>query len=186
MHRTLAESDAYTMLIKHRLMLLRHAKSARPYGVPDRERPLAGRGRKAASDIGAYMMREGLVPDLILVSPARRALETLRLVRDWLPGDIPCRRSADVYEASGLGILDVIRAVGSGALTLLIIGHNPGMANAASLIVAGGEPKAVKDMREKFPTAGLAVIELALGWNDVVEGSGYLERFITPKAVAPE
>ncbi|MBY5866487.1 SixA phosphatase family protein [Rhizobium leguminosarum] len=169
---------------KHRLILLRHAKSAWPDGVADRERPLADRGRKAAPVIGAYMLREKLIPDLALVSPARRAQETWKLVRGVLSKKVSEREAADIYEVSAERILDVIRTVEPGIRTLLIVGHNPGMENAASLIVADGDADAVGRMREKFPTAGLAVIDLDLdGWDEIAAGTGYLEGFVTPRTL---
>ena len=169
---------------KHRLILLRHAKSAWPGGVADRERPLAGRGRKAALVIGTYMAREKLIPDLALVSPARRAQETWKLIRQALSKKVSDREAADIYEVSAERILAVIRAVEPDIRTLLIVGHNPGMENAASLIVADGDAAAVGRMREKFPTAGLAVIDLDLdGWDEIAAGTGYLERFVTPRSL---
>ncbi|PCK78871.1 SixA phosphatase family protein [Rhizobium sophoriradicis] len=169
---------------KHRLILLRHAKSAWPNGVADRERPLAGRGRKAAPVIGTYMAREKLIPDLALVSPARRAQETCKLIRQALSKKVSDREAADIYEVSAERIRDVIRAVEPDIRTLLIVGHNPGMENAASLIVADGDAAAVGRMREKFPTAGLAVIDLDLGgWDEIAAGTGYLERFVTPRSL---
>ena len=55
-------------------MLLRHAKSERAEpGASDRDRRLAPRGRTDAPKIGAYMARHGFVPDLALVSAAKRA-----------------------------------------------------------------------------------------------------------------
>ncbi|QKK27306.1 SixA phosphatase family protein [Rhizobium hidalgonense] len=172
------------MLPKHRLIFLRHAKSVWPDGVADRERPLADRGRKAAPVIGAYMVREKLIPDLALVSPARRAQETWKLVRRTLSKKVSEVEAADIYEVSAERILDVIRAVEPGIRTLLIVGHNPGIENAASLIVADGNVDAMGRMREKFPTAGLAVIDLDLdGWDKIAVRTGYLERFVTPRSL---
>ena len=156
---------------KHRLILLRHAKSAWPDGVADRERPLAERGRKAAPVIGAYMAREKLIPDLALVSPARRAQETWKLVREVLSKKVAECETPDIYEVAAERILEVIRTVEPAIRALLIVGHNPGMENAASL-------------KEKFPTAGLAVIDFDVGgWDEVAEGSGYLKWFVTPRSV---
>ncbi|MDR9805664.1 SixA phosphatase family protein [Rhizobium hidalgonense] len=172
------------MLPKHRLIFLRHAKSGWPDGVADRERPLADRGRKAASVIGTYMVREKLIPDLALVSPARRAQETWKLVRRALSKKVSEVEAADIYEVSAERILDVIRAVEPGIRTLLIVGHNPGIENAASLILADGNVDAMGRMREKFPTAGLAVIDLDLdGWDKIAVRTGYLERFVTPRSL---
>ena len=169
---------------KHRLILLRHAKSAWPDGAADRERPLAGRGRKAAPVIGTYMAREKLIPDLALVSPARRAQETWKLVRRALSKKVSEREAPDIYEVSADRILDVIRIVEPGIRTLLIVGHTPGLENAASLIAPDGDADAVGRMREKFPTAGLAVIDLDLdGWDEIAAGTGYLERFVTPRSL---
>ncbi|WP_349436245.1 histidine phosphatase family protein [Pararhizobium sp. A13] len=169
---------------KRRLILLRHAKSAWPDGVADRERPLAERGRKAAPVIGAYMAREKLIPDLALVSPARRAQETWALVRDALSKKVAEREAPGVYEVSAERILDVIRTVEPGIRTLLVVGHNPGMEDAASLLVADGDADAMGRMKEKFPTAGLAVIDFDVdGWDEVAKGTGYLERFVAPRSV---
>lgn len=169
---------------KRRLILLRHAKSVWPGGIADRERPLAERGRKAAPIIGAYMAREKLIPDLALVSPARRAQETWALVREALSKKVAERDAADIYEVSAERILDVIRTVEPGIRTLLIVGHNPGMEKAASLLVAGGDADAIGRMNEKFPTAGLAVIDFDVeGWDKVAAGTGYLKQFVVPRSV---
>ncbi len=169
---------------KHRLILLRHAKSAWPDGVADRERPLADRGRKAAPVIGAYMAREKLIPDLALVSPARRAQETWKHVREALSKKVAERDAPDIYEVAAERILDVIRTVEPGIRTLLIVGHNPGMEDAASLLVGDGDADAMGRMKEKFPTAGLAVIDFDVeGWDEVAKRSGYLKWFVTPRFV---
>jgi len=165
-------------------MLLRHAKSAWPEGVPDRDRPLATRGRKAASLIGEYMAREGLVPDLVLVSPSRRTQETWMLVRDKLPGHVEARDHAGLYEVSAVKILDALAHVENACRTLLIIGHNPGLQELALLLTDAGDDGARRKMTGKFPTAGLAVIDFgAADWQEIGEGSGSLERFVTPRSL---
>lgn len=167
---------------KYRLILLRHAKSAWPEGVADEERPLAERGRKAAPAIGAYMAREKLIPDLALVSPARRALETWELVRKALSKKVEERDAPGIYEVAAGRILEVIRTVKPGIRTLLMVGHNPGMEDLAALLVKDGDADAIGRMNEKFPTAGLAVVDFDVeGWDDVAAGTGYLERFVTPR-----
>jgi phosphohistidine phosphatase len=65
------------------LLLLRHAKSDWETGaLDDFDRPLAKRGRKEAPGVGEWLLREGLVPDLVISSPAERAKETASLVCD--------------------------------------------------------------------------------------------------------
>lgn len=168
-----------------RLLLLRHAKSAWPEGVADHDRPLADRGRNAAPIIGAYMAREKLIPDLALVSPARRAQETWKLVGEALPKKVAQQDGSEIYEVAAGQILEAIRGVKPGIRTLLMVGHNPGMEDLAALLTKHGDADAIGRMKEKFPTAALAVIDFDLeGWADVASGSGYLERFVTPRLVA--
>ncbi len=169
---------------KRRLILLRHAKSAWPEGVPDHERPLSDRGRKSALVIGGYMKREKLLPDLALVSPARRAQETWTLVREVLSGGIVERETPGIYEVPAGTLLTAIQSVEPGIRTLLMIGHNPGMEDLASMLATEGDVDAISRMTEKFPTAGLAVIDFDIeGWDSTGTGSGtgYLERFVTPR-----
>jgi phosphohistidine phosphatase len=65
----------------HRLLLLRHSKTERPEpGQRDRDRRLMARGRADAPLIGSYMASHRLIPDLVLVSPAKRTMETWELV----------------------------------------------------------------------------------------------------------
>ncbi|WP_275785704.1 SixA phosphatase family protein [Pararhizobium gei] len=170
---------------KHRLILLRHGKSAWPEGVADEARPLSERGRRAAPVIGAYMEHETLIPDLVLVSPATRAQQTWDLVRDELPADMAERTETKLYEVPAETIVDAIRSVEASCRTLLVVGHNPGMEDAAAMLAGGGEAGAIYLIKEKFPTAGLAVIDFDIeGWNDLAAGSGYLERFVTPRSLA--
>lgn len=169
----------------YRLMLLRHAKSAWPEGVPDHDRPLGDRGRKAAPLVGAYMERKGMIPGLALVSTARRARETWVLVKDNLPPPIPARETRDIYEVAAPAILTAIRAVDPAIGNLLVVGHNPGMEDLAHLIAGSGRQEALARMREKFPTAALAVFEFdGSSWEDLASGGCRLVDFVTPRQLA--
>lgn len=170
-----------TTLPRYRLLLLRHAKSAWPEGVDDHDRPLGGRGLKAAPLMGQYMARKGLVPDLALVSTARRTQESWALVGAELPDDIERRDVEEIYEAAAERIAAVIRGVDAAVRTLLVVGHNPGLQELAIDLVSDGERLA--DVREKFPTGALAVIDFAVAWRDVTVGSGVLERFVVPRSL---
>ncbi len=73
-----------------RLLLLRHAKSSwHDPSLADFDRPLNQRGRAAARMMGDYLVRKGLLPDLVLCSAAQRARETLAFIQDRLDGDLP-------------------------------------------------------------------------------------------------
>jgi phosphohistidine phosphatase len=172
-----------TTLPRYRLLLLRHAKSAWPDGIPDHDRPLATRGLKAAPLMGSYMAREALISDLVLVSTARRTQETWALVGAELPASIERRDVGEIYEAPAERLAAVIRATDASVQTLLLVGHNPGFQDLALQLAGVGEADGLARLREKFPTGALAVIDFAVGWQDVTEGSGRLERLVVPRSL---
>jgi len=166
-----------------RLILLRHAKSDWPPAVADLERPLAARGRAEAPAIGDFMIREGLRPDLALVSPARRARETWTLVAAAFPELPPHQTDPRLYMATADALLDVVRAARADA-TLLILGHNPGLEEFARTLVGRGNAEARKRLAGSFPTAALAVIEFAADdWAELLPQEGTLVHFVTPRSL---
>ncbi|MFI4949182.1 MAG: SixA phosphatase family protein [Alphaproteobacteria bacterium] len=168
-----------------RLMLLRHAKSERPPGLADQARPLTGRGDAAARLMGAYMEHHGLVPDRVLCSPARRTRETLAAAAAQWRGEVSATFEERLYAAPPEGILSIIGAQPSEVKNLLVIGHNPGLHEAAQLLIATGDVALRERLREKFPTAALAVIDFAAeDWSLIHDRSGRLDRFIAPRPLA--
>jgi phosphohistidine phosphatase len=171
-----------------RLMLLRHAKSdwSRP-GLADHERSLNARGRKAAAAVGAYMARHDLVPDLIVASTATRVRETLDLVLKAFKTTPKVTQDARIYEAEPDALMAVIRRTPRATESLLLVGHNPGLAELATLLVATGGAEARARLAAKFPTAALAVIDFkGDDWSKVRPASGRLDRFIIPRTLKGE
>ncbi|POR53924.1 SixA phosphatase family protein [Bosea psychrotolerans] len=167
-----------------RLMLLRHAKSNWPTGVADRERPLATRGREAAPVMGRYLAEELLLPDLVLISPARRTLETWELVAAMLPEKPPSHVEPRIYEAKTDRLLHTAQEVDPGVRTLLMIGHNPGFEELAAMLTGHGDRYASARMSQKYPTCGLAVLDFAIeDWRDLSPRGGRLDRFVTPASL---
>jgi phosphohistidine phosphatase len=166
-----------------RLLLLRHAKSDWPEDMADADRPLNERGRAAAPQIGAFLAKQELVPQLALVSRARRTHETWNLVAEAL-GPVEAKFDERLYAAASDTILNVIRETPADIETLLVIGHNPGLERLAASFAKSGDADAIRRMSKKFPTAGLAVIELPLNdWKDAAPPAGRLEMFVTPKGL---
>jgi phosphohistidine phosphatase len=168
-----------------RLMLLRHAKTERAEpGQRDRDRKLTKRGRADAPVIGTYMARHGLTPDLALVSPAKRAQETWTLMA---PAFVTAPRLVNeerIYDATTETLFKIISET-RGAHSLLVVGHNPGLHDAAVQLIASGDVEARERVAEKLPTSGLVVIDLAFDdWSKVHRHAGRLERFVTPKLIA--
>lgn len=162
------------------LLLLRHAKSSRDDpGLADHERPLARRGEKAARRMGRHLAESGLLPDLALCSTARRALDTWRLVAAELGQDVPERLLDGLYLASPGGLLRILRRVPDGVGRLLVVGHSPGLEGLALRLATDG-PELAR-LREKFPTAALAVLELEGSWAALGPGRCHLARLVRPR-----
>jgi phosphohistidine phosphatase len=165
-------------------MLLRHAKSHWPTGVADRDRPLATRGREAAPVMGRYLAEEMLQPDLVLISPAKRTVETWELVAPMLTEKPATQYEPRIYEAKAERLLDVVQEIEGEVRTVLLIGHNPGFVDLATRLTGHGDRYAAARMSQKYPTCGLAVIDFAVDdWRDVTERGGRLDRFVTPASL---
>jgi phosphohistidine phosphatase len=167
-----------------RLMLLRHAKSAWPAGMADHERPLAERGRSASLRMGRYMAGEGLLPDLVVISTARRAQETWELARSAFARDILRHDEPRVYGATQPAILAVVGETGADVRSLLLVGHNPGLQDLALQLIGKARQSDLARLRRKYPTAGLVVIDFDVErWGELSGSRGNLERFETPKSL---
>lgn len=168
-----------------RLILLRHAKSAWPTGIEDRDRPLSARGRKAAPLIADYMASENLIPDLALVSPAIRTRETFAVLEERLP--CPVRYEEGLYLGAPGGILALIRKTQPDIRTLAVIGHNPGLHELAIGLTGHGDRYAFARLSEKMPTAALTVLDFAVeDWAGIQLREARLDRYITPKSLGGE
>ena len=168
---------------------MRHAKSSwDDPALDDFDRPLGPRGRKAARRMGGYIEREGLAPDLVLCSAARRAHETWRLAREEIGGEIRSSVTRSLYLASPDRLLRAIRRTPDEAGRLLVIAHNPGIQELAVRLDAdadgGRESGPSAGMRAKFPTAALAVLSVdARSWSETAGGRARLVRFVCPRRV---
>lgn len=166
-----------------RILLFRHAKSdwSDP-DMADRDRRLNRRGEEAAPKIGAYLARHRLIPQRVLCSTARRARDTWELVAAELPSPPPVSYEERLYNARPDAILDVLRDLGKDVRSALVVGHNPGLQELATLLIASGDLDHRERLREKFPTAGLVVIDFAVdSWSRLHPHSGRLERFVVPR-----
>ena len=168
-----------------RLILLRHAKSAwdNP-SVADFERPLSNRGRKAAPVVGAYLARRNLVPGLVLASSARRAAETLDLVSAGWQTKPTVRKLKSFYLAMPREMLRRVQAVGKEPDCVMLVGHNPGIADLANWLCSQGKAEHRASLARKFPTGAIAAIEFDVeDWADVDAETGHLIDFATPKQI---
>lgn len=168
----------------HQLLLLRHANSTRDDPeLADHARPLSERGRRAAAALRGTMRDLGLQPDVVLVSSARRTLETLAALEPW--DETPLIEQLDrLYMASAQQMLRLLRTTTETARSVLLVGHNPGVHDLA-LLLAGGADAARADpecgrLAESFPAAALAELALSRPWRALGSGGARLLRFINP------
>jgi phosphohistidine phosphatase len=162
------------------IWLLRHAKSSWPDDdTPDRERPLAPRGRRAAATIAAYLADHHVAPDLVLCSPALRARETLDLVRAALPATTAVEVEEELYGAPAATIVGRLRRLPDAVDGVLVVGHNPGLQELAATLA----PAAHRDrLRDHFPTAALAILTLPSGgWPDLDRRPAELVDLVLPR-----
>ncbi|MGN6333723.1 MAG: SixA phosphatase family protein [Motilibacteraceae bacterium] len=166
------------------LVLLRHAKSDYPEGVPDHDRPLAERGERDAAAV-AKVLSAGPVPELVLCSSAARARATWARVERALEaggGDgAIVRYEPDVYLASARALLGLARATPAAVGRLLVVGHNPGLQDLALSLAGSGPTPALAALAEKLPTAGLVTLTSDASWDSWTTGCCRLESFEVPR-----
>jgi phosphohistidine phosphatase len=186
------------------LVLLRHAKSDWAEEGPDHERPLAKRGRKDAPVVGRWLGKSGYNPDAVICSTALRARQTWDLAAQGLLAAIPATAPATaqapgpttapatapaagpatgpvvryeprVYEATVLALLMLVREFDPAWRTVLLVGHNPGLAELTAGLAdpPPGSPLA-------FPTAAVAVLELQTPWAATAPAEARLLAFTVP------
>ncbi len=166
----------------HQLILLRHAQAlAGPPGLPDHDRPLAEEGRRAATAIGHAMHRAGLTPDVVLVSPALRAQQTLAAAAAWDEQPNVDTLPA-LYMATAAQLRDALRALPETVRSALVIGHNPGLHDLArSLAGAASDRPELRRLAAEYPTATLAEFLVTTAWRKLGPGAAALQRFLQPR-----
>lgn len=168
------------------LYLLRHAKSSwDDPTLSDHDRPLAPRGRNAAPRMAVWLRTQARRPDLVICSTAARARETWELVaRELQPApEVDVRRS--VYDAGPEQLIAVARGAPARVGTLMLVGHNPAMEEAAALLARDGDARALATMQSKYPTAAVAELTFDVAsWQEIGRDTGHLARFVRPKDLA--
>ncbi len=161
-----------------RLYLVRHAKSSWDHpGLEDFDRPLNKRGMRDAPKMGEYLAEQRILPQIIVSSPARRAHATaisLAVALQVPPADIV--EDDRIYAAATTTLIAVIRRWDDTWERVMMVGHNPGMADLAA-VLTGAEVGHV-------PTCTVMGIGLDVArWGDVAPGCGIQWLKIVPEAI---
>jgi len=144
------------------LLILRHAKSSWKHpGLSDHDRPLNPRGQRDAPNVGKRLRDEGLIPDILLSSTAKRARQTAQAVADesGCPGEL--QLSEGFYGGGPEAYLEALRSLPGVVDCALVVGHNPDLEELVDILT--GESV-------RMPTAALAHVELDIqAWQDLNE-----------------
>lgn len=168
-----------------RLFLLRHAKAQPADGsIEDFDRTLLLSGMQDAAVMARYLRKADHKLDLILCSASARTTQTAELVLQELTSEVEYRDN--LYLADAPKLLAAVRGAPAAVTNLMLVGHNPGLENAATLLAR--EPVRRKErarheaLEEKFPTSALAILDFDVGrWRDVEKGAGKLVDFVRPR-----
>jgi phosphohistidine phosphatase len=165
------------------LVLYRHAKAAiGKTGVSDHDRPLTGRGRRAAVAIAGALAARGTPPELILCSTSLRTRETLEPLLSRLKPAPAVSLEPGLYLASAHTLLSRLRELTKDVERVVLIGHNDGMAELARDLSSDGDPASLVAMINKFPTGAAACLRTRLDdWSELGHADAYLEAFLRPR-----
>ncbi len=166
------------------LYFLRHAKSDwSDYSLPDHDRPLNARGRRACMKIGRAMQRFDIQPHLVLCSTAVRAQETLERVMTAGALDWQVKSEGDLYGAGADRILSLVRQQSDAHDSLFFVGHNPGFQDlVVGLSGTEAEEGLIAHAMRKLPTGAFAEIRFdEPSFQKIGLGGGHLQRFVKPK-----
>ena len=164
------------------LWLLRHAKSSwADDATADHDRPLNVRGRAAARRLGRFLAGSETAPERALCSTALRASQTFDGIAAELDSPPHCELERRLYLASPGELLGCIQDVPDEVQSLMVIAHNPGIAELAMGLSRSGDAELRRSLNRKYPTGALAELRLeASRWSEADLG-GALVGFVVPR-----
>ena len=161
------------------LYVVRHAKSS--WDDPDKadfDRPLNDRGKRDAPRMGKRLKEKDIHPDLMLSSPAKRALSTCkRIAKELGYQKEKIKEDRLLYHAGDDQILSVLQNVNDKQTSVMIFGHNPGLTDFVNSLMS--EEKNI----DNIPTTGVVAFQLNVdSWKQVTWGIGKMLFFDFPKS----
>ena len=152
---------------------MRHGKSSWEYDLPDHKRPLKKRGEKEAELVANQFLKHRSLPQKVFSSPAKRALDTCKIVVKILDiSENSIKIEDDLYDFGGESVIRFIKKLPNNIESIMIFGHNHAFTSIANLF--GDE------YIDNLPTSGLVKIIFDINdWDDLKKGS--TECIIVPK-----
>lgn len=157
------------------MYLIRHAKSSWDYPhLSDFDRPLNKRGEKDAPLMGNVLVKENVDPDLIISSPAKRAITTAKVIASSIGYQLEIEENRNIYGADTQLMLNLVNGVSQEVNTLMLFGHNPTFTYFAEML-SGADIG-------NLPTTGVVGIEFDFdNWELVSSGTGTCFYYDYPK-----
>ncbi len=159
-----------------KLYLMRHAKSSWREPLPDRERPLNRRGKRAAKRIGEALRQRGVTVDSMFSSDARRARSTAKRIRKALRAPREILRSVpELYDADASALLRFLHTLDDRWNEVLVVAHNPGISDLA--VALSGDERF-----DWLPTGALVGLEFDLEhWSGLGGRKGRVVLVLKPR-----
>jgi phosphohistidine phosphatase len=167
------------------LTLVRHAKAEHGQDKPDHDRQLSQRGRRDAEAIGVWLSRpsHAILTDLALCSTAVRTRETLDGI--CASGAFVKEQGFDerIYNASAVGLLEMLREVPDSVSSILVVGHAPGIPVLVTALAQNdaGSTGVLDQISLAFPTSGVAVLGFDGTWAALAPETAHLRDFAVPR-----
>lgn len=170
--------------MKRELWLLRHGKAERYDGSEDYDRLLKKRGKRDATRMGEWLKEQGLLPDLVISSPATRAIMTAKLVCDVLDIDRQhIQMEKRLYDEGLVRVKSVLADCPAAMSRVLLVGHNPELEDLLTYLVkAAGIP----DVEKLLTTSAFARLVLPEDWSHLENGCAELLTITYPKSLTDE
>jgi phosphohistidine phosphatase len=161
---------------KKELYIIRHAKSDWNFDVSDFDRPLNPRGISDAPKMGIYLKSNFSVPDLIISSPANRAISTARLIANQVDYDLAgIQQAQSAYNAPYTELLKLINNTSQEVNTLYLFAHNPGVSDLVYYLT---------DTPTELKTCCVARLKpLVDNWSEVFQSNCELDQYLSPKSI---
>jgi phosphohistidine phosphatase len=160
-----------------RVIIVRHAKAV-PYGYDDdfNRELFEPRGFDDAKIVSNELRNYGILPDLIISSPAKRALKTAEIYADTFEYPLEqIRREEDLYHGiSTHEFVDLLKNIPEEMNNVYIFGHNP----TIFYLIKGLAPK----FNEEVPTCSSVTIDFKIdSWKSIKSGSGKFAFQLSPR-----
>lgn len=163
------------------LTIVRHAKA--DDGTVDRDRALTARGRRDALAAGTWLAGQGWSADLVLVSPARRAVQTWEAMAAGLPSAPRVAVEQALYDATVDAVLEAVAGIPSDVQSVAVVGHNPSLERLAQeLDDATGPAQLRHELARGLPTCTVAVFDVGTPFTEISAGIATLRALHTARA----